>query len=100
MSEILINNVVHTLAPSFSLGISSFLQITMTIIKSRMSLKFGRIRPWAAELAALERLKKSFTYLRTIQNIFMTFWLSGEQSLPFGLLVVFLTVFKVETDFI
>ena len=26
-------------------------------------------------------------HLRTIQNIFMTFWLAGERSLPFGLLV-------------
>ena len=54
-----------------------------------MSSKFDQIRPWSVELAALERLKKSFTYmyLRTIQNIFMTFWLAGERSLPFGLLV-------------
>ena len=28
-------------------------------MRSRMSLKFGKIRPWTAELAALERLKKS-----------------------------------------
>ena len=28
----------------------------------------------------------NFTYLRTIQNILMTRWLSGERSLPFGLL--------------
>ena len=45
--------------------------------------EFGQIRLWTAELAALERLKKSFTFLRTIQNIFMT----GERSFPFGLLV-------------
>ena len=31
--------------------------------------------------------KKYFTYLRTYSNILMTCWLSGEQSLPFGLLV-------------
>ena len=43
---------------------------------------------WTAELAALDQLKKSVTYLRTIQNILMTCWLSGERSLPFGLLVV------------
>ena len=55
-----------------------------------MSSKFDQIRPWSVELAALERLKKSFTYmyLRTIQNIFMTCWLAGERSLPFGLLVI------------
>ena len=33
---------------------------------------------------ALDQLKKSFTYLRTIQNILMTCWLSGEHSLPFA----------------
>ena len=32
-------------------------------MRSRMSSKFGKIRPWTAELAALERLKKSpWTY--------------------------------------
>ena len=31
--------------------------------------------------------KISFTYLRTYSNILMTCWLSGERSLPFGLLV-------------
>ena len=34
-----------------------------------MSLKFGQIRSWTAKLPALERLKKSFTYLRTIQKL-------------------------------
>ena len=53
-----------------------------------MSSKFDQIKPGSVELAALERLKKSFTYLRTIQNIFMTCWLAGERSLPFGLLVL------------
>ena len=28
-------------------------------MRSRMSSKFGKIRPWTAELAALEHLKKS-----------------------------------------
>ena len=32
--------------------------------------------------------KISFTYLRTYSNILMTCWLSGERSLPFGLLVL------------
>ena len=35
------------------------------------------------ELGALDQLKIFFT----IQNILMTRWLSGERSLPFGLLV-------------
>ena len=31
----------------------------MIYIRALMSSKFGEIRPWTAELAALERLKKS-----------------------------------------
>ena len=54
-----------------------------------MSSTFGQIQPWTAELAALDLLKKSFTYLRTIQNILMTCWLSGDRSLPIRLLVLF-----------
>ena len=71
-SKKLMYYVVNTPAPSFLIGCSSILHITRTTIKSEMSLKFGQIRPWTAELAALECLKKSFTYLRTMQNIFMT----------------------------
>ena len=70
------------------IGSSLFLQVTRTTIKSQMSLKFGQIRPWTAQLAALDQLNKCFTYLRAIQNILMTCWLSGERSLPYGLLVV------------
>ena len=52
-----------TLAPSFLICSSLFLQVTRTTIKSRMDLKFGRIRPKTYELAALERLEKSpYTY--------------------------------------
>ena len=46
-----------TLAPSFLMGSSSFLQVIRTTIRVRMSLKFGQIRPGTAELAALERLR-------------------------------------------
>ena len=49
--------------------------------------KTGQIQPCTAELAALDRVKKSLTYLSSIQNILSTCWLSGEQSLPSGLLV-------------
>ena len=52
-------NVVYTLAPSFLIGSSSFLQVTRTIINSWTSSKFDQIRPWTAELDALERLEKS-----------------------------------------
>ena len=48
-----------TLAPSFLIGSSIFLQATRTPIKSRMGLKLGRIRSGTYELPALERLKKS-----------------------------------------
>ena len=52
-----------TLAPSYLIGSSSFLHLTRTIIKSRMSSKFSRIRQGPYELAALERLEKSpYTY--------------------------------------
>ena len=53
------NNVVTTLAPSFLIGSSSFLQATRTLIKSQMGSKFGRIRSGTYELPALEGLKKS-----------------------------------------
>ena len=52
-------NVVSTLAPSFLIGSSSYLQVTRTLITSRTSSKFGQIGPRIAELAALERLEKS-----------------------------------------
>ena len=50
--------VVTTLAPSFLIRSSSFLQVTMTTITSRTTLKFGQIGPRTAELAALEHLEK------------------------------------------
>ena len=53
------NSVVITLAPSFLFGFSLFLQATLTLIKSQMGLKLGRIRQRTYELAALERLEKS-----------------------------------------
>ena len=52
------NNVVTTLAPSFLIGSSSFLQATSKSIISRMDSKFSRIRPGTYELPALERLEK------------------------------------------
>ena len=48
-----------TLAPSFLIGSSLFLQLTSTIIKSRMGSKLGKIGPGTYELVALEHLKKS-----------------------------------------
>ena len=50
--------VVNTLAPSFLIESSTFMQVRRTTIVSQMSSKFSTIRPDIAELAALERLKK------------------------------------------
>ena len=56
-------NLVSTLAPSFLIGSSSFLQVTRSTIKAWMILNFGRIPPLSSELAALERLKKQHIIL-------------------------------------
>ena len=53
------NSVVTTLALSFLIRSSSFLQATRKLIKSRIGLKLGSIRRRTYELAALERLEKS-----------------------------------------
>ena len=47
-----------TLALSFLIGSSLFLQATKTTITSCMGSKYGKIRPGTYELAALERLVK------------------------------------------
>ena len=49
---------MNTLAPSFLIGSSSYLQVRRTSIISRRSLKLGQIGPRTVELAALERLEK------------------------------------------
>ena len=52
-----------TLAPSFLIRYSSYLQVMRSSIISRTSSKFGQIGPRTAELAALERMKKiPYTY--------------------------------------
>ena len=48
-----------TLPSSFWIGSSVFLQVTRTIIKSRLGLKFDKMGPVTEELAAPERSKKS-----------------------------------------
>ena len=52
-------NLVSTLAPAFLIESSSYLQITRTSIISQTSLNFSQILPRTAELAALERLRKT-----------------------------------------
>ena len=51
-------NLVSTLAPSFYIGSSSFLQIKRTTIRAWMSSNYGGIPPLTSEIAALEHLKK------------------------------------------
>ena len=46
-----------SIALSFLIGSSLFLQVTRTSITSKTILKFGQIGANTAELAALERLK-------------------------------------------
>ena len=48
-----------TLAPSFVIGSSLFLQVTRATMTSWMGSKFDKIRPGTYELAALERLENS-----------------------------------------
>ena len=50
---------MNTLAPSFLIGSSSYLQVTRTTIISRISLNLVQIQPRTAELAALVCLEKS-----------------------------------------
>ena len=56
-SEKSMYNVVNTLAPSFLIGSSLFLQVRRTTIISRTSLNFGQIRPRTAESAALDHIE-------------------------------------------
>ena len=81
-SEKLLFNVVNTLAPSFLIGSSSYLQVARTTIKSWTSWKFDQFRPWTAELAALKRLEKSpKTYNgRNLMNTLAPSFLIGSSS--------------------
>ena len=56
LSEKSMYNDVNTLAPSFSIESSSFLQVTRTTIKSVLSSRLSLIGPCTAELAAFECL--------------------------------------------
>ena len=64
-----------TLAPSFFIGSSSFLQATRTLIKSRMGSKLGSIRRRTYELPTLELLEKSI-YCYNGKNVATTLVLS------------------------
>ena len=50
---------VATFSRSFFIRSCSYLQVMMTCMRAGRSSKFGQIRLLTAQLAALERLKKS-----------------------------------------
>ena len=76
------NNGVTTLAPSFLIGSSSFLQATRKNIIPQMGLKFSRIRSGTYELPTLERLEKSpWTYNgRNVVTTLVLSILNGSSS--------------------
>ena len=84
---------MNTLAPSVLIGSSEFLQVTRTIIKAWTSSQFDQIRPWNAELAALERLKisidlkweKSCEHSRAFIFNWIFFILAGIKDMHEGL---------------
>ena len=63
------NKVVTTLAPSFFIGFSSFLQVGRTTIKAWMSLNFKQNQPQTVELTALELLEKICIDLQLIKDL-------------------------------
>ena len=66
---------MSTLALQFFIGSSLFLKVTMTAIKAWMGSKFGKIGQGSAELAPIERLKKS-PYTYNERNVVSTLVLS------------------------
>ena len=78
----LMNNVVTTLASTFLIGSSSFLQATRKPIISRIGSKFSRIRQGTNESPALERLEKSpLTYFgRNVVTTLVLLILNGSSS--------------------
>ena len=57
-------NAMNTLASSFLIGSSSFLQVTRTCMEAETSSKFGLIPSLTTELAALEGVKNRCIMLR------------------------------------
>ena len=81
---------MNTLAPSFLIGSSSYLQVTRIFITSRTSSKFDKIGPRTAELAAIERLekkahrlimKKVCDHSTSFIFVFIIFILAGNENM-------------------
>ena len=57
--RVMMEKTVSTFSRLFFIRSFSYLQVTMTCMRAQRSSNFGLIGPRTAELAALERMKKS-----------------------------------------
>ena len=71
---------MNTLAPSFLIGSTSFLQVTRTCIKAWMSSNFGQIPPLTPELSALARLKNGCEHSSAYIFDWIFFIFSGNEE--------------------
>ena len=77
---------MNSLAPSFFIGSSSYLQVTKIFITFRSSSKFGQIRLRTAELAALEKshrliMGKSCEHSSSFISYQIIFILAGNKDM-------------------
>ena len=77
--------LVSTLAPSFLIGSSSFLQVTRTTIKARMTLNLNHIGLLTAGLARQVAQRETTAHLRAIINEWGNSAASTPQSSPIWL---------------
>ena len=73
-------NVLATLANSYLIVSSSFLQETSTCIKTKMISNFCQISPLTSKLSALERQQKSTYYLVATQSELIVYQSSRRLS--------------------
>ena len=74
-------NVVTSLASSFLIGSTSFLQVIRTCIKAWMRSNFGQIPPLTTELPALERLKNQCLHFFSVAIDPNLLKLSGKEAI-------------------
>ena len=73
-----------TLATSFLIGSSSFVQISKTCINAWMGSNFGQISPLTTELSTLERLKNRHIIMWPLWRLFFDrifFILAGKKDI-------------------
>ena len=71
---------MNTLAPSFLIGSTSFLQVTRTCMKAWLSSNFGQIPPPTPELSALARLKNCCEHSSAYIFDWILFIFSGNED--------------------